>query len=91
MSEVKITAYDVMKKGCERWGCSIPESHIFARAVANTPIFIRAYFEQTGRDHSLKEAELNIHNTIDRVSEDGVLNDAHEIVHKEIQSLRGKK
>ena len=40
--------YKICKEACEKEGCYLPEEHEFHGIVANTPLFIRAYFYLKG-------------------------------------------
>ena len=40
--------YVIMKQACIKAGCYIPKECEFHQTVANTPMFIRAYFQAKG-------------------------------------------
>ena len=49
--------YCIMKQACINAGCFIPEEHVFHSTVANTPMFIRAYFHLKGWGDAVVEGE----------------------------------
>lgn len=57
--------YDICVKGCEIQGCYLPPSHEFHQVVANTPIFLRSYFYQKGREDLIEEVlDILKHNVL---------------------------
>jgi len=40
--------FEICKDACVNAGCYIPKEHEFHGTVANTPMFIRAYFHLKG-------------------------------------------
>lgn len=50
--------YKICKEGCEEWGCHCPPSHEFYQKMANTPAFIRAYFERKGYIKALDDNNI---------------------------------
>ena len=51
--------FKICKEACKNAGCHCPEEHIFHGAVANTLMFIRAYYYAKGweesKDKTLKD------------------------------------
>ena len=47
--------YEICKEACEEEGCFLPDECEFHSTVANTPMFIRAYFYLRGKMQSDKE------------------------------------
>lgn len=47
--------YELCKDACDNAGCHCPPSHEFHSAVANTYMFIRAYFLHKGFEECKKE------------------------------------
>jgi len=47
--------YEICKEACINTGCHCPEDFKFHSEVANTPMFIRAYFFQKGFEACQKE------------------------------------
>lgn len=43
------TEYEICQQACKEAKCYCPEDNIFYSTVANTPMFIRVYFEKKGR------------------------------------------
>lgn len=46
--------YKICKEACREQRCYLPEEHEFHGVVANTPLFIRAYFYLKGKKDSHK-------------------------------------
>jgi len=42
-------AHKRLKEECDKFGCFCPESHIAHHEVANTPLWLRVYFELVGK------------------------------------------
>ena len=47
--------FEICKDACGNAGCYIPKEHEFHGAVANTPMFIRAYFRLKGWKDAIVE------------------------------------
>lgn len=52
--------YEMLEKACVRWGCNLPEPREFHTVRANTPAFIRAYYEQKGMEKARKEMDAKV-------------------------------
>ncbi len=51
--------YELCKEACKREGCFCPEDYDFHNIVANTPMFIRAYFYLKGKKSNKGEENEN--------------------------------
>ena len=40
----KQTEFEICKKACKEAGCYLPEENVFYSTIANTPMYVRAYF-----------------------------------------------
>ena len=47
--KAKQTEYDICKQACKEAGCYLPPEHVFCSTVAQTPMYIRAYFILKGK------------------------------------------
>ena len=60
MSEENYITNEEIESLCEKEGCHCPPIHTLKTKLANTPMFLRVYFEERGRrDAMVKYAERN--------------------------------
>ncbi len=50
--------YKICQEACKEWGCYCPPSHEFHSKRANTPAFIRAFFERKGYIKALDDHHI---------------------------------
>jgi hypothetical protein len=79
--------YKICEEACKEWGCHCPPSHEFYQKMANTPAFIRAYFERKGYIKSMDDHNILHGEAAERFLENMKRTEAGEIDPKQKKFL----